>query len=166
MNVTEARQVDAVLRAVFVGHDPDTALETARNLADRTRKVLQGTGSPWVSPAQLTGTGLTSLFDAEDGPRCLRCGCTDEQACPGGCAWAPGPMDGDLCSRCAEELALVAAALDDAAGYRDLRSAGQCEACASAPGRRCAGRRADEALATRYRELLAETCSAYLPVKP
>lgn len=30
---------------------------------------------------------------------CAVCGCTDEEACPGGCIWAaPG-----LCSRCARE---------------------------------------------------------------
>lgn len=31
---------------------------------------------------------------------CALCGCTDEQACPGGCSWvAPG-----LCSRCADAV--------------------------------------------------------------
>jgi len=31
--------------------------------------------------------------------RCRVCGCTDDQACPGGCRW----VDVDLCSRCAGE---------------------------------------------------------------
>ena len=31
-----------------------------------------------------------------DGPVCQRCGCSDLQACPGGCVWATP----DLCSRC------------------------------------------------------------------
>ena len=42
--------------------------------------------------------------DAEfDIPRCRRCGCTDEEACEGGCTWVPDPEGlGDLCSECAE----------------------------------------------------------------
>jgi len=32
-------------------------------------------------------------------PRCRVCGCTDDNACPGGCIWAAA----DLCSRCARE---------------------------------------------------------------
>lgn len=102
------------------------------------------------------------LFDVEDGPRCFHCGCTDEEACPGGCAWVPGPVDGDLCSRCAAELALLAAALDDAAGYRDLRGSGRCEACARAAGGRCAEHQPDAARAASYRKLLADRYSIYL----
>jgi hypothetical protein len=30
--------------------------------------------------------------------RCLVCGCIDERACPGGCAWVSS--DPDLCSSC------------------------------------------------------------------
>jgi hypothetical protein len=34
------------------------------------------------------------------GPRaCRRCGCTDDRACPGGCAWMPHLKD--VCSACA-----------------------------------------------------------------
>ncbi len=54
MNVTESRQVAALLRAVFVDHDPAVALETARHLAGRSRKVLLQTGIPYVDPDQLT----------------------------------------------------------------------------------------------------------------
>lgn len=35
--------------------------------------------------------------DDDDVPRCRVCGCTDEEACPGGCIWAAP----DLCSKCA-----------------------------------------------------------------
>jgi ParB/RepB/Spo0J family partition protein len=36
-----------------------------------------------------------------DLPTCRVCGCTDEQACEGGCEWAQDPAGlGDLCSRC------------------------------------------------------------------
>lgn len=34
--------------------------------------------------------------------RCRACGCTDNRACPGGCAWVNDPLLGDLCSACAE----------------------------------------------------------------
>ncbi len=81
---------------------------------------------------------------------------------PGGCFWVPGPIGGELCSRCRAVLTLVAAALDDAAGWRDLRSSARCEACASAAGGHCAEHQADEDLAAAYRELLAGRYSAYL----
>lgn len=32
----------------------------------------------------------------DDGPVCVRCGCSAFNACPGGCVWATP----DLCSRC------------------------------------------------------------------
>ena len=134
MNVTESRQVAEVLAAVYVDHDPAAALEAALALAERTRKVLQQTGIPYVRPDQLTAPAADG-----DAPRCLHCGCTDEHPCPGGCVWVPGPMDGDLCSRCAEELALIAAALGEAAGHQ-----------------------ADPGRAARYRQLLAAQYSDYL----
>lgn len=31
-------------------------------------------------------------------PRCRACGCSERQACPGGCIWATP----DLCSKCVE----------------------------------------------------------------
>jgi hypothetical protein len=71
--------------------------------------------------------------------------------------------DGDLCPACLAELALLAAALDDAAGFRDLRSSARCEACASDGGGRCAGHQADEDRAALYRDLLASRYSVYLP---
>jgi hypothetical protein len=111
-----------------------------------------------------TAEGLADT--GEDIPRCLHCGCTEEQPCPGGCVWVSGPVDGDLCSRCQEELTLVAAALDDAAGYRDLRSSAPCKACASTPDGLCAEHQADESRAAAYRQLLAGRYSAYLTCVP
>lgn len=32
---------------------------------------------------------------------CRVCGCTEENACTGGCSWVDDPEGGDLCSRCA-----------------------------------------------------------------
>ncbi|MFE1925848.1 hypothetical protein ACFW91_25155 [Streptomyces asoensis] len=48
--------------------------------------------------------------DAEDVARCVRCGCTEDAACEGGCVWIPNRMLVDLCSSCAtaDEMAGVA----------------------------------------------------------
>lgn len=43
--------------------------------------------------------------DPPDGRRCRRCGCTDIQACPGGCWW----IEPDLCSQCHQAEPYVAA---------------------------------------------------------
>lgn len=46
------------------------------------------------------GTGARQIGD-DDGPACRVCGCTENQACAGGCWWVPDPtMQGDLCSAC------------------------------------------------------------------
>jgi hypothetical protein len=43
---------------------------------------------------------------------CRICGCTDEEACPGGCCWVEDPSGGDLCSSCvAHAIALTQIAL-------------------------------------------------------
>jgi hypothetical protein len=45
---------------------------------------------------------LSAVLDADsDGPACRMCGCTENAACIGGCAWVPDPlMLGELCSTC------------------------------------------------------------------
>lgn len=99
----------AVEWAVFHGGpDPDNCAgyEVMRDQADAEEgaqwRIQSGVArrmvayGPWeVMTGEDDGT--------EDVPRCIRCGCTDEQACPGGCTWVPGSMDGDLCSRCADD---------------------------------------------------------------
>jgi hypothetical protein len=56
-----------------------------------------------VAVAQLAGTvkrfGLGEAGDiiCAEARACRCCGCTDAQACPGGCSW----VDPDLCSQCA-----------------------------------------------------------------
>jgi hypothetical protein len=60
---------------------------------------------------------MSALHDTDevgmsDEPRCRVCGCTDDEACPGGCSWVPDPeLLGDLCSVCLPlvEAVLVAA---------------------------------------------------------
>ncbi len=44
---------------------------------------------------------IDNILTAGDGPRCRVCGCTDNNACPGGCYW----VEDDLCSKCAAKEA-------------------------------------------------------------
>lgn len=73
--------------------------------------------------AQFISDAYDSLADqdADEVARCHRCGCTEEQACEGGCHWVPNLQLIDLCSRCAtpEELAAAEwkpAAIEDEDG--------------------------------------------------
>lgn len=61
--------------------------ERGLRLADQaTIPVLLESGTP----------GILDVVAA-----CRVCGCTEEQACPGGCWWVPDPwVEGDLCSAC------------------------------------------------------------------
>lgn len=47
----------------------------------------------------------------DDVASCARCGCTEDQACPGGCVWVPTRSPEDVCSSCATEAELAEAAL-------------------------------------------------------
>ncbi|GGZ80480.1 hypothetical protein GCM10010389_17920 [Streptomyces echinoruber] len=43
----------------------------------------------------------TPLAGQDEVAQCVRCGCTEDKACPGGCHWVPNAQMIDLCSRCA-----------------------------------------------------------------
>ncbi|MFR0354112.1 hypothetical protein [Streptomyces sediminimaris] len=62
---------------------------------------------PAVPPVQSVHT---EQLDSEDTARCVRCGCTEDQACEGGCYWVSNQQMADLCSACAtpEELQVMA----------------------------------------------------------
>lgn len=51
------------------------------------------------------------LVDDDPVPACRVCGCTEDQACDGGCHWVDDPQMGDLCSRCVN-AALKATVVD------------------------------------------------------
>jgi hypothetical protein len=63
---------------------------------------------------------------------CRGCGCTDDRACPGGCAWAlmdfeihAGrifPLPSGVCSACAEEWAFDSTMLTNALSNDALRT--------------------------------------------
>jgi hypothetical protein len=46
---------------------------------------------------------ILSCRQKEKEMKCRICGCTDDQACPGGCYW----VDDDLCSRCDETIEAI-----------------------------------------------------------
>ncbi|WP_432156309.1 hypothetical protein [Streptomyces sp. bgisy153] len=59
------------------------------------------------TPPPPTDTAAEDAADA--GARCVRCGCTEDRPCEGGCAWVPGYLVVDLCSACATPAELAAA---------------------------------------------------------
>lgn len=59
--------------------------------------------------------------DADQVPACRVCGCTEEQACEGGCHWVEDPQMGELCSRCIN-AALKVSVVDLTDGETSVRS--------------------------------------------
>lgn len=63
------------------------------------------------------GTHDDGYEDDDEIPECRVCGCTEDEACEGGCHWVPDPEDlGDLCSRCLEDLSSAKPIEDVSAG--------------------------------------------------
>jgi hypothetical protein len=51
--------------------------------------------------ADLDGYAVNHCYYEYEGPVCRVCGCTDHDACPGGCWWVEDPEGiGELCSAC------------------------------------------------------------------
>lgn len=42
--------------------------------------------------------------DDFDGASCRLCGCTEDDACEGGCCWVHDPAGADLCCACIEQV--------------------------------------------------------------
>ncbi|CUW29649.1 MULTISPECIES: hypothetical protein [Streptomyces] len=81
--------------------------------------------SPLAQAAAITPVQpvATERLDDEDEARCVRCGCTANAPCVGGCHWVPNQQMVDLCSACAtiEELqtgSYIAADTDVLGGVR------------------------------------------------
>lgn len=65
-----------------------------------------------TDPAQQAPRPLhyaVTYVDQDDDARCVRCGCTENTPCKGGCAWMPNQQMTDLCSACATPAELAAA---------------------------------------------------------
>lgn len=81
--------------------------------------VVGALGQVETGPLQ-PAAALASIRDflitgqPHDGRRCYVCGCTDDRACPGGCAWLPDPV-GARCSACSLAAARMALAFYRAA---------------------------------------------------
>lgn len=54
--------------------------------------VVMGEDPDFNLPLRVSRNGIAYLFER----RCRECGCTDHDACPGGCYW----VEQDLCSQC------------------------------------------------------------------
>ncbi|GAA4924353.1 hypothetical protein HD597_011273 [Nonomuraea thailandensis] len=83
----------------------DNALKAALLLRDKAHKTLTAGMPPdrlhalWAVYAErieLERNGVAS---------CVLCGCIEDHACEGGCAWMPNPFGVDLCTACVELLA-------------------------------------------------------------
>lgn len=87
-DLTSSRRADAVSKgAVEVDHRQAASIW-------RSRRQKIGAQQYRVQPSGDAAVGFPGLLVAT----CRICGCTDMQACPGGCWW----VEPDLCSACAE----------------------------------------------------------------
>ena len=89
---------------------PDEDAMLAYVAVTRAREVLDRDGLAWVDRWIAPPLpSVTELIAGEAVPGCRNCGCTEDDACPSGCAWATteqqlaaglDPMLGDLCTAC------------------------------------------------------------------
>lgn len=77
-------------------------------LAAVDQAAVDPDGQGWDAAASDDDQGV------DDVARCVRCGCTEDAACEGGCHWVANHQMADLCSRCANpaELAIAARGLE------------------------------------------------------
>ncbi|MEH0547326.1 hypothetical protein QA802_30835 [Streptomyces sp. B21-105] len=76
---------------------------------------LYGDDAHWAARTRLAEVYVAEGEDqVDDVARCVRCGCTEDAACEGGCHWVPNHQMADLCSRCANpaELAIATRGLE------------------------------------------------------
>ncbi|GGS84594.1 hypothetical protein GCM10010156_49030 [Planobispora rosea] len=71
-----------------------------------------------ASMGERMGPVLVRLRDAEAGheedePVCRICGCSENRACEGGCAWVPNPLGVDVCSACTYAITATVMAEED-----------------------------------------------------
>ncbi|CAL9599655.1 hypothetical protein [Streptomyces sp. enrichment culture] len=63
---------------------------------------------PQITPVLPLSAMKTAVVDQDDEARCVKCGCTEDTACKGGCYWVPNEQQVDLCSACATPQQLAA----------------------------------------------------------
>lgn len=73
----------------------------SRQLRPQRRLAPKAAQLRTQSDALVEEFSVLSDFDVPTMRTCWSCGCTDDQACPGGCAWAVTDEPGeDLCTTC------------------------------------------------------------------
>ncbi|MEV7123819.1 DUF6919 domain-containing protein [Kitasatospora griseola] len=83
--------------------------------------------APRSGPTRAVTGALFEAFADPAQARCVRCGCTEDDACQGGCWWVPGAAMEDVCSACApDHFEEMAAGIGDgvAVGYPAGRDPG------------------------------------------
>jgi hypothetical protein len=118
LTIGEASAVFHLLKHVLGEPGPagpitsEQALQAALLLRDKAYKTLL---------AGMTQDRLRELWaayaDRTEAERsgeaaCVLCGCTENQACEGGCRWVPNLLMVDVCSACVEQLTAPAEATD------------------------------------------------------
>lgn len=96
VSITAHELLDAILG------DDGVDLEELGPLLARLAEVTgDGVEGRWTSERVLTRVReLDDLYNPPE-PACRVCGCTDQEACTGGCSWVPDPEGlGALCSAC------------------------------------------------------------------
>lgn len=63
---------------------------------------------PAITPVLPLSAKTTAAVAQDDEARCVKCGCTEDAACDGGCYWVPNEQMVDLCSTCATPQQLAA----------------------------------------------------------
>ncbi|MFJ5120995.1 DUF6919 domain-containing protein [Kitasatospora sp. NPDC088548] len=91
--------------------------------AERAWQVTLANPDP--GPSRLLLTVLVEAFADPAEARCVCCGCTEDDPCPGGCAWVPELLLlEDLCSNCAVDHLAEQAAADDGQDPADTAGPG------------------------------------------
>ncbi len=85
---------EAYAERVYEWSDGDVMTSILENGIEIAVKAPTGEVTRWRVAAELRPS-----FAAVALPTCRDCGCTEDDACEGGCSWA----ESDLCSRCAEK---------------------------------------------------------------
>lgn len=103
--VGESTQACTVSGCGSLGRYLDTTIQARATWTQIRTGAGSDDASRWYHSAHCAATALTQAAPAPPsyatGPlQCARCGCTEDDACVGGCHWQPTMRMQDLCSAC------------------------------------------------------------------